>query len=145
MHLPNYQQASIKLQQSQRAHQFTKQNDSLNSNLTVSAKAQFNHSIVISQIMTTHKSKLRTLKRAHKIIQATYIIFKGYIIINISVSQSYLRRTKMKSQLTLSQNGIVQVRKLKSKLIFVDDNDVICTNLIKTCTIYNFSENNILF
>ncbi|CAL6048217.1 Hypothetical_protein [Hexamita inflata] len=52
------------------------QNDSLNCTLIISTKAQFNHSIFISQIMTIHKSKLSYTQRYHKLISTSYLIFQ---------------------------------------------------------------------
>ncbi|CAL6032099.1 Hypothetical_protein [Hexamita inflata] len=48
----------IKLRQAQQSYSNKQQNESLNCNLIISTKAQFNHSIFISQFVTIHKSKL---------------------------------------------------------------------------------------
>ncbi|CAL6026973.1 Hypothetical_protein [Hexamita inflata] len=60
----------------QNTNYITKQNDSLNCNLIISTKAQFNHSIFISQIMTIHKSKLSYKQCYHKLISTSYLIFQ---------------------------------------------------------------------
>ncbi|CAL5970955.1 Hypothetical_protein [Hexamita inflata] len=49
---------------------------SLNCNLIISTKAQFNHFIFIPQIMTIYKSKLGYTQRYHKLISTSYLIFQ---------------------------------------------------------------------
>ncbi|CAL6088205.1 Hypothetical_protein [Hexamita inflata] len=84
--------------------QLREQNDLLNCNLIISTKAQFNHSIFISQIMTIHKSKY-IHNVTSKLISTSYLIFQD------CHSEQPPQTTQVSSALELTL--------LTSKVIFV--------------------------